>query len=136
VFESTPRPRKRLIQQHRLFIQKQKKTFKKGRKRVREKGNASRYKQLKRLIVERVRPLDLIVHHSINPEKSIPAESKVHQAPLDNTLTLVAEDLLSPAPVLELLLGLEPVPEPVLELFVELDPVALLVAVTCPEISI
>jgi hypothetical protein len=86
--------------------------------------------------VERVRPLDLIVHHSINPEKSIPAESRIHQVPLDNTLTVVAEDFLSPAPVLELLLGLEPVPEPVLELFVEPDPVALLVAVTCPEISI
>jgi hypothetical protein len=38
--------------------------------------------------------------------------------------------------VLELLLGLEPVPEPVLELFVVLDPEALLVAVTCPEISV
>jgi hypothetical protein len=80
--------------------------------------------------------LDLIVHHSIDPEKSIPAESRIHQVPLDNTVTLVAEDFLSPAPVLELLLGVEPVPEPVLELFVELDPEALLMAVTCPEISV
>jgi hypothetical protein len=71
---------------------------------------------LKRLIVERVRLLDLIVHHSINPEESIPAESRIHQY---DTLTLAAEDFLSPAPVLEL----------VLELFVVLDPVALPVAV-------
>jgi hypothetical protein len=36
--------------------------------------------------------LDLIVHHSIDPEKSIPAESRIHQVPLDNTVALVAED--------------------------------------------
>jgi hypothetical protein len=77
--------------------------------------------------MERVRPSELIVHHSSNPERSIPAESRVHQVPPDNTLMVAAGDFVSPAPVPELVLGLGIVPL--------LDPEALLVAVTCPEIS-
>jgi hypothetical protein len=78
-----------------------------------------------------VRPLELIVHHSSNPERSIPTESRIHQVPPDDTLMETADDFVSPAPVPELVLGLglepEPVPLP--------EPEALLVVVTCPEIS-
>jgi hypothetical protein len=79
----------------------------------------------------RVRLLELIVHHSSNPERTIPVESRIHQVPPDDTLMVTADDFVPPAVVPELVLGLglepEPVPLP--------NPEALLVVVTCPEIS-
>jgi hypothetical protein len=55
-----------------------------------------------------VRPLRLIVHHSINTERSISARRRVYNVPLDDTLTVVADDFLSPALVPVLALGLAP----------------------------
>jgi hypothetical protein len=81
--------------------------------------------------VERVRPLDLIVHHSSTPERSIPAETRIHQVPPDDALMVAADDFLSPAPVLGLLFALELVPGP----FVVPDTVAFPAAVTCSAIS-
>jgi hypothetical protein len=73
--------------------------------------------------MEQVRPLEPTLHHSSNPERIIPAESSVHQVPLDNTLMATADDFL----LFELVLAVE------LELGAELDGVAL--TVICPEIS-
>ena len=50
--------------------------------------------------MERVRPFEPTVHHSSNPEKTIPAESSIHQIPLDNTLMTTADDFLLFEPVL------------------------------------
>jgi hypothetical protein len=71
-----------------------------------------------------VSPLKLIVHHSINKERSIPADRRVHNVPLDDTLMVVADDfsLL----VLALAQALGPAPDPLLEL---------LATVSCREIS-
>jgi len=55
-----------------------------------------------------VRPLELIVHHSINTERSIPAKGSVHNAPLGDSLIMVVDDSVLPAPVLVLKLGLAP----------------------------
>jgi hypothetical protein len=71
-----------------------------------------------------VRPLKLIVHHSINTERRIPAKRRVHNVPLDDTLMVVADDFL--LPVLALALALGPAPDALLEL---------LATVSCPEIS-
>ena len=94
---------------------------------------ASQYKRNEReggkslRAIDRVRPLDLIVHHSNNPERSIPAESRVHKVPLDDTLMVIADDFLLLELVAELGLGLG----------LELGVVeALPTAVICPEISI
>jgi hypothetical protein len=35
-----------------------------------------------------------MVHHSSNPERIIPADSRVHQVPLGHTLMVLADDLL------------------------------------------
>ena len=67
-----------------------------------------------------VRPSKLKVRHSIDTERSAPARRSVHNVPLDDTLMLVADDLLAP------LLALGPA--------VEL-PEELLLTVSCPEIS-
>ena len=50
-------------------------------------------------------PLKLIVRHSINTERSIPANVRVHNVPLDDALMVVADDFLSPAFALALALG-------------------------------
>jgi hypothetical protein len=71
-----------------------------------------------------VRPLRLIVHHSINTERRIPAKRRVHNVPLDDTLMVVADDFLFP--VLALALALGPALDELLEL---------LATVSCPEIS-
>ena len=71
-----------------------------------------------------VRPLKLIVHHSINAERSVPIQRRVRNVPLDDTLMVVADDLL-PALALELALG------PALDALLEV----LLATVSCPEIS-
>jgi hypothetical protein len=63
------------------------------------------------------------VHHSSNPERTIPAESSVHQVPLDSTLMVTADDFL----LFGLVLAVE------LELGAELDDVEL--TLSCPEIS-
>ena len=39
--------------------------------------------------MERVRSLELTVHHSTNPERTIPAESRVHHVPVDDFLLFV-----------------------------------------------
>ena len=70
-------------------------------------------------------PLKLVVHHSIDTEKSIPAKTRVHNVPLDDTLMVVADDFLLPELALALALG--PAPDVLLE--------ALLATVICPEIS-
>jgi len=70
-----------------------------------------------------VSPLKLIVHHSIDTERSIPAKRRVHNVPLDDTLIEVADDLL---PSLALALALGPALDALL---------ALLATVSCPEIS-
>lgn len=75
--------------------------------------------------MDRVRPLDLIVHHSSNPERSIPAESIVHKVPLNDTLMVAADDFLLLELVAELGLGLEA------GVVLEVLPTA----VICPEIS-
>jgi hypothetical protein len=72
-----------------------------------------------------VRPLELIVHHSINAERTIPAKRRVHNVPPDDTLMVVADDFLLPVLELELALGLEP--DALLEVLLE--------TVSCPEIS-
>ena len=72
--------------------------------------------------MERARPFEPTVHRS-NPEQTIPAESSVHQVPLDNTLMATADDFLLLEPVLAVELELGP----------ELVDVAL--TVSCPEIS-
>jgi hypothetical protein len=61
------------------------------------------------------RSVQIIVHHSVNTERSIPARRRVHNVPLDDTLTVVADDFLSPAlePLLELAL-LEELPATVI----------------------
>jgi hypothetical protein len=64
------------------------------------------------------------VHHSNNPERSIPAESRVHQVPLDDTLMATADDFLL----------LELVPPVELELEAEPDAEGVLETVICPEI--
>jgi hypothetical protein len=71
-----------------------------------------------------VSPLKLIVHHSINTERIIPAKRRVHNVPLDNTLIEGADDCLFPALALALALG------PALDVLLEL-----LATVSCPEIS-
>ena len=43
-----------------------------------------------------VRPSKLKVYHSINTERSIPANRRVYNVPLDDTLMLVADDDLLP----------------------------------------
>jgi hypothetical protein len=68
-------------------------------------------------------PFEPTVHHSSNPERTIPAESSVHQVSLDNTLMATADDFL----LFVLVLAVE------LELGAELVDVAL--TVSCPEIS-
>jgi hypothetical protein len=70
-------------------------------------------------------PLKLIVHHSIDTERSIPDKASVHNVPLDDTLMVAADDFLLPELALALALGL--VPDALLE--------ALLATVICPEIS-
>jgi len=70
-----------------------------------------------------VRQSKLKVRHSIDTERSAPAKRSVHNAPLDDTLMLVADDLL---PELAPLLALGPA----LAL-----PEELLLTVSCPEIS-
>jgi len=42
--------------------------------------------------------LELIVYHNINTEKSIPAKRNVNHVPLDDTLIVVADDSVLPAP--------------------------------------
>jgi hypothetical protein len=71
-----------------------------------------------------VSPFKLIVHHSINTERSIPADRRVHNVPLDDTLMVVADDFL--LLVLALALALGAAPDALLEL---------LATVSCPEIS-
>ena len=56
-----------------------------------------------------VHPLRLIVRHSINRERSIPATN----VPLDGTLMVLANDFLLPA--LTLVLALGPAPDAPLE---------------------
>ena len=48
----------------------------------------------------RVSPFKLIVHHSINTERSIPAKRRVHNVSLDDSLMVVALSAraLGPAP--------------------------------------
>ena len=75
--------------------------------------------------MEQVRPLDPTVHHRNNPKKSIPAKSRVHQVPLDDTLIATADDFL----LLELVSPVE------LELEAELVAEGLPETVTCPETS-
>ena len=72
-----------------------------------------------------VRALKLIIHHSINTKRSIPARRRVHNVPPDHTPTVVAEDFLSPAlvPVIAL--------RPALDVLLEELPAT----VSCPEIS-
>ena len=70
-------------------------------------------------------PLKLIVHHSINTERSIPAKRKVRSILLDNTLMVVTDDCLSHALASTQALG--PAPDAVPELF--------LATVSCPAIS-
>jgi hypothetical protein len=67
--------------------------------------------------------LEPTVHHRNNPKKSIPAKSRLHQVPLDDTLIATADDFLL----------LELVPLVVLELEAEPDAEGLLETVTCPE---
>ena len=59
--------------------------------------------------MDRVRPLELIAHHSNNLERSIRAESRVNQVLLDDTLMVAAENVLLLELVAELKLGLETV---------------------------
>ena len=59
-------------------------------------------------MLKRVRPLKPIVHHSINPGMSIPAESRAHYVPLDDTLMVVTDDFLLTSLVLDLVLRLAP----------------------------
>ena len=59
--------------------------------------------------MDRVRPLQLIAHHSNNLERSIPAESRVNQVLLDDTLMVAADNVLLLELVAELKLGLESV---------------------------
>ena len=74
--------------------------------------------------MKQVRPLELTdCYHSSNLEKTIPAESSVHQIPLDNTLMATADDFFLFVLVLAVELGLG----------AELDDEAL--AVSSPEIS-
>ena len=61
-----------------------------------------------------------MVHHNINTERSIPARRRVHSVPLDDTLTVVADDFLLP----ELVPELGPAPAALLEELPE--------AVICP----
>jgi hypothetical protein len=65
-----------------------------------------------------------IVRHSINTERNI-AKRRVHNVPLDDTLMVLAGDLLSPVFALVLALGLA------LDALLEV----LLTTVSCPEIS-
>ena len=75
--------------------------------------------------MKQVRPLDPTVHHRNNPKKSIPAKSRVHQVPLDDTLMVTTDDFL----LLELVSPVE------LELEAELVPEGLPETVTRPETS-
>jgi len=59
--------------------------------------------------------------HCSPPERTIPAESRVHHVPLDDTLMVVTDDFLLTAPVLKLVL--RPAPD------AAFDPEALLAAV-------
>jgi len=52
--------------------------------------------------------LELIVDHSSNTERSIPAKRSVHHVPLDDTLVVVAKESVLPAPMLVLKLLLAP----------------------------
>jgi hypothetical protein len=70
-------------------------------------------------------PLKLIVRHSIDTERSIPARTRVHNVPLDDTLMVAADDFLLPELALALALG------PADALLLE----ELLATVICPEIS-
>lgn len=73
---------------------------------------------------DRVHSLNVIVHYSVNAKRSVPAvRRKVHNAPLDDTLTVLADDFLEPEAVPEL----EPELDPLLDEFAA--------TVTCPEIS-
>ena len=74
--------------------------------------------------MEQARPLEPTFYHSSNPERSITAESRVHQVPLDDTLMATADDFLLLVLVLPVELELEA--EPVAE--------ALQETVICPEI--
>ena len=67
--------------------------------------------------------MELTIHHSSNPERSIPAESRLHQVPLDVTLIVAADSfsLFVLVPVVEL----EPKAVP--------DPEALLAIVSTTE---
>jgi hypothetical protein len=53
----------------------------------------------------RVSPFKLIVHHSINTERSIPAKRRVHNVSLDDSLIVVALSALA------LALALGPAPD-------------------------
>ena len=70
-------------------------------------------------------PLKLVVHHSIDTDRSIPAKARAHKVPLDDTLMVTADDFLLPALALALALG------PALEALLE----ELLATVIGPEIS-
>ena len=76
----------------------------------------------------RVRPLELIVYHSINTERSIPTKRRAHDIPLDDVLMVVADDSLLPA--LAPVLALGPTPDALL------DPEELPMTARCPEISV
>jgi len=65
-----------------------------------------------------VSPFKLIVHHSTNTERSIPAKRRVHNVPLDDTLIEVADDCLFPALALALALALGLALDALLELLV------------------
>jgi hypothetical protein len=45
----------------------------------------------------------LIVHHSINTERSIPAKMRIHNVSLDDSLMVVADDFLLPTLAMALL---------------------------------
>ena len=60
--------------------------------------------------MEKVRPLELTVHHSSNPESSITAKVRAHQVPLDDTLMATADDFLILVLVLPVELELETEP--------------------------
>ncbi len=74
-----------------------------------------------------VRPLEPIVHRSINAERSIPAKRNVDHVPLGDTPIVAANNFVLLAPVLVLKLGLAP--------DVLLDPEEFPASVSCPEIT-
>jgi hypothetical protein len=119
LFESTPEPRKRCVQQNRSFltskVRGKKHLITKNEKegRCSSDGNGASPS------------VEMIVHHSGNPERSIPAERRAHQVPLDDTLMVTADNFL----LLVLVLAAE------LELGGELDAEGLPETVSSPKIS-